>query len=90
MFFSGYGPGDMGQVKVPEILRFPNDDGVLFNQIWGKTLRDSSDNVFGIRPNPQTLICPVHGIEHYMLVTQQLKLDLTEGYLFCLPPKVLF
>lgn len=26
LFFSGDRPGDMGQVKVPEILRFPNDD----------------------------------------------------------------
>ena len=33
MFFSGDRPGDMGQVKVPEILRFPNDDGFLFNHV---------------------------------------------------------
>ena len=26
-FFSGGRPGDLGQVKTPEILRFPNDDG---------------------------------------------------------------
>ena len=37
VFFSGDRPGDMGQVKVPEILRFPNDDGFLFNHVWGKT-----------------------------------------------------
>ena len=34
-FFCGDRPGDLGQVKVPEILRFPND-GFLFNHIWGK------------------------------------------------------
>ena len=33
VFFSGDRPGDMGQVKVPEILRFPNDDGFLFNHV---------------------------------------------------------
>ena len=38
--FSGDMPGDMGQVKVPAILRFPNDDDFLFNHVWGKTLRD--------------------------------------------------
>ena len=38
VFFSGDGPGDMGQVKVPEILRFPNNDGFLFHHIWGKTV----------------------------------------------------
>ena len=36
VFFSGDRPGDMGQVKVPEILRFPNNDGLLFNHVWGK------------------------------------------------------
>ena len=41
--------GDMGQVKVPEILRFPNNDGSLFNHIWGKTLCDGHSNVFGIQ-----------------------------------------
>jgi hypothetical protein len=25
-----------GQVKTHEILRFPNNDGLLFNHIWGK------------------------------------------------------
>ena len=82
VFFSGDRPGDMGQVKVPEILRFPNDDGFLFNHVWGKTLRDGDSNVFGIKRNPQTRICPVQGIEYYMTVAQYLRIDLTRGYLF--------
>ena len=64
-FFSGDRRGDMGLVKVPEMFRFPND-GFLFNHVWGKTLRDG-DNVFGIKRNPQTKICPVQGTEHYKL-----------------------
>ena len=52
VFFSGDRPGDMGLVKVPEILRFPNDYGYLFNHVWGKTLRDGDNNVFGIKRNP--------------------------------------
>ena len=38
-----------------EIMRFPKDDGFLFNRVWGKTLRDGASNVFGIRrhSNPQ-------------------------------------
>lgn len=82
VFFSGDRPGDMGQVKVPEILRFPNNDGLLFNHVWGKTLRDGSSNVFGIKRNPQTAICPVHGIEQYMAIAEELKIDLRSGYLF--------
>lgn len=72
----------MGQLKVPEILRFPNDDGFLFNHVWGKTLRDGSNNVFGIKRNPQTKIYPVQRIERYMAVAQHLGIDLTRGYLF--------
>ena len=61
VFFSGDRPRDMGLVKVLEILRFPNDDGFLFNHVWGKTLRDGDNNVFGIKRNPQTKMCPVQG-----------------------------
>jgi len=81
-FFSGDRPGDMGQVKVPEILRFPNDDGFLFNHVWGKTLRDGDSNVLGVKRNSQTRICPVQRIEYYMTVAQYLRIDLTKGYLF--------
>lgn len=35
MLFSGDRPGDLGQVKVSGILRFPNDDGFLFNHVCG-------------------------------------------------------
>ena len=63
VFFSGDRPGDMGQVKVPEILRFPSNDGLLFNHVWGKTLRDGNSNIFGIQRNPQSKLCPVRDIE---------------------------
>ena len=82
VFFSGDRPGDMGLVKVPEILRFPNDDGFLFNHVWRKPMRDGHNNVFGIKRNPQTKICPVQGIEHYTAVAQLLRINLRRGYLF--------
>ena len=81
-FCSGDRPEDLGQIKVPEILRSPNDDGFLFNHIWGKTLRDGDENVFGVRRNAQVEICPVQGIERYMEVTRGIRVDLTCGYLF--------
>ena len=65
-FFSGDRPADLGQVKVPEILRFHNDDGFLFNHISGKTLRDGDEQVFGIRGNPHGVIFPIKAIEQYM------------------------
>ena len=82
VFFSGDRPGDMGQVKVPEILRFPNNDGLLFNHVWGKTLREGDSNIFGIQRNPQSKLCPVRGIEQYFAISDQLKVDLRSGYLF--------
>ena len=45
-------------------------------------MRDGDSNVFGIKRNPQSRICPVQGIEQYTEVAQQLKIDLTRGYLF--------
>ena len=82
MFFSGDRPGDIGQVKAPEILRFPKDDDFPFNHVWGKTFWDGFNNVFGVKRNPQPKICPVQGIARYMAVAQQLRIDLTRGYPF--------
>ena len=85
VFFSGDRPGDLGQIKVPEILRVLNVNGFffpLFNHIWGKTLSDGDENVFGVRRNAQAEICPVRGIERYMEVTRDIKVGLTRGYLF--------
>ena len=82
VFFSGDRPSDMGQVLTPEILRFPNNDGLLFNHVWGKTLREGGSNLFGIRPNPQAGICLVWGIQQSMEVVEWLRINLRSGYLF--------
>ena len=82
-FFSGDRPGDLGEVKVSQILCFPNDDGFLFNHIWGKMLRDGDENVFGVRRNAQAKICPIRGVKRYMEVTHDIRVDLMNGYLFC-------
>ena len=37
LFFSGDGPVDLSQVKTPEILRFPNNDGLLL-MMFGEKL----------------------------------------------------
>jgi hypothetical protein len=72
----------LSQVKVPEILRFPNNDGLLFNHVWGKTLGEGNSNIFGIKRHPQTSVCPVRGIEQYIAIAEQLKINLKSGYLF--------
>ena len=83
--FSGDRPGDLAQVKVYGILRFPNDICFPFNHAWGRTLRDGDENVFGIRRNLHTTICPTRGIEQYIEEAREMRVDLTRGYLFRSP-----
>lgn len=72
----------MGQIKVPEILRFPNDDGFHLNHIWGKTLTDEDGNEFEVRRNAQAEICLIRGIALFIEVTRDVRVDLMCGYLF--------
>lgn len=69
-------------VRTEEILRFPQDDGLLFNHVWGKTLRDGASNVFGIRRHLNPELCPVKAIETYVAVASELRVSVTNGYLF--------
>lgn len=82
LFFSGDRPGDLGQVKTEEILRFPDNDGFLFNHTWGKTLRDGSENLFGVRRAHNLTTCPVFATELYVTHSKAMGLDLASGYLF--------
>lgn len=82
LFFSGDRPGDLGQLKTEEIVRFPKNDGLLFNHSWGKTLRDGSSNLFGVRRSGTQEICPVYAIDLYVSRCQAMGVDLTGGYLF--------
>ena len=63
-------------------MRFPQDDGLLFNHVWGETLRDGSSNLFGIRRHQNPALCPVKAIETYMAISAELGLDLSHGFLF--------
>ena len=38
--------------------------------------------MFGVLRNAQASICPLRGIEHYVEVTRDIRVDLTCGYLF--------
>ena len=81
-FFSGDRLGDLGQVRTNEILRFPSDDGLMFNHTWGKTLRGDRWNLFGIKRCANIKICPVAAIERYMATIRAMQVDLADGFLF--------
>ena len=82
LFFSGDRRSDLGIVRTEEILRFPQDDGLLFNHVWGKPLRDGASNVFGIRRHHNPELCPVSAIEKYVAVASELKVSVANGYWF--------
>ena len=63
-------------------MRFPKDDGFLFNHVWGKTLRDGASNVFGIRRYSNPQLCPVKAVGTYVAVPCELRITLSDGYLF--------
>ena len=82
LFFSGDRRGDLGQVKTSELARFPDDNGFLFNHVWGKTLRDGASNLFGMRQHPNPTLCPIRAIETYVAIARELGISLPCGYLF--------
>ena len=66
LLFSGDRGSDLGMVKTEEILRFPQDDGLLFNHVWRKPLRDGASDVFGIQRHLDPEFCPVKAIETFV------------------------
>ncbi|CAB3984669.1 LIGHT-DEPENDENT SHORT HYPOCOTYLS 6 [Paramuricea clavata] len=81
LFFLEDRLGDLAHVRTNEILCFPNDDGLLFNHTWGKTLRGGNLYLFGIRRCSNTRICPV-AIEGYISTSRVMQIDLSQGCLF--------
>ena len=61
---------------------FSQEDDLLFNNVWGNTLRDGASNVFGIRRHSHPQLCPVKAIETYVAVASELRITLSNGYLF--------
>ena len=46
LLFAGDRAGDLGKMKSEEMLYFPNKDGLLFNHVLTKSLRDGASNLF--------------------------------------------
>ena len=82
LFFSGDRGGDLGQVKTSDIACFSDNNGFLFNHIWGKTLRDGACKFFGMHCHPNPALCPIKGIETYVSIARELGISLSPRYLF--------
>ena len=70
-YFSGDRPSDLSHVKAAEISRFPNDKGILFDHVFGKTLRSGDSRVFAAARHPNTTICPVKALDDYITICPQ-------------------
>ena len=81
-FFSRDRPSDLSHILTEEIMRFPQDKGLLFNHVFGKTLRSGDSNIFGMHRHLNVTLSPVKGIDDYMAVSHALGISLTSGYLF--------
>jgi len=81
-FFSGDRSSDLGRVISKETLFFPDLSGILFNQTFGKTLRENNENTFVIHECDNEVLCPVKNFKRYLAICRLLKIDIRSGFLF--------
>ena len=72
----------MGRTLTKEVLSLPDNQGFIFRQSVGKTLRGKDFHVLAIRKCSNPLICPVSCLDLYVRLCKLLNVDLREGYLF--------
>ena len=82
MFFSADRAADLLSISTATILRFPDNSGLLFNQLWTKSLRSGDSNVFALKRGSNRLVCPVQGLDLYFDICKALKIDISTEYLF--------
>ena len=70
LFFSGDGAADLLGQLIHTILRFPDDSGFLFNQVWTKSLRSGDSSVYALRRGTNKGICTVAGLEIYLKICE--------------------
>ena len=79
---------ELGQTLVQSVLRMPDDSGMLFNYVWGKTLRTGSAHVFGVLRlhHDAEAMCPIVALDAYVKGAEELGVvlsgELARGYLF--------
>lgn len=82
LFFSADRAADLLGIMTPTILRFPDNSGFLFKQVWTKSLRSGDSNVFALKRGSNSIVCPVHGLDLYFNICRALSVDVSTGYLF--------
>lgn len=82
LFFAGDRAADLLAMKTSDILRFPDNSGLLFNHCITKTLRSGDVHVFAFKRGSNKCVCPVWGLEAYLRICDRLGVELAPGYVF--------
>ena len=64
-FFSGDRGSDLGRTLTKEVLLLPEEQGLLFRQSIGKTLRGKDYKTFAIKKCHDSQLCPVANLSRY-------------------------
>lgn len=81
-FFSGDRGSDLGRTLTKEVLLLPEEQGLLFRQSIGKTLRGKDYKTFAIKKCHDSQLCPVANLSRYFNLCKCMQIDLRDGYLF--------
>lgn len=82
LFSSGARAGDLGKVKLVDVLSAPHSPGLVIHQRVGKTVRGKSSRVVPIRPSADATICPVKNLRFYISYCREAGISLGTGYMF--------
>lgn len=82
LFSSGARAGDLGKVKIVDILSAPNSQNLVIHQRVGKTVRGKTSKVVPIRPCIDATICPVQNLRFYIWYCREAGIKLRDGYVF--------
>jgi hypothetical protein len=67
-------------------MRFPNDRGLLFNYVFGKTLRNGTKHVFGVLHSEDAVLRPVTAVDEYVQGAARLGVELGGHGRYLFPP----
>lgn len=81
-FFSGDRASDLGRVFTKEVLALPDNEGLLFNHTFGKTLRGKDTNSFMVKRCHNPTICPVSNLRLYVDLCDLMSVNVRDGQLF--------
>jgi hypothetical protein len=76
----------LGETKSESIMRFPDDRGLLFNYVYGKTLRSGTKHVFGVLRSEDAVMCPVTALDEYVHGAAELGVRLAGHGRYLFPP----